>query len=158
MFNKLAALLLTFAVFLSGCVGQYQPAPSTAPPTTVPTTTLPPTTTVPTTTTLPATQTVQTKEFRITIDHNSGYSPNKISVNEGDTVKILVISNQPSHNHGITIDAYSINKAILKSSFTNPDVIEFVADKSGTFEMYCKTCETGPLGAHSWMKGTLEVK
>ncbi len=100
----------------------------------------------------------ETKEFKITIEHSGGYSPNKISVSKGDTVKILAISNQPSHEHGITIDAYNINKAVLKSSFADSDIIEFTADKSGAFEMYCKTCETGPLLAHPWMKGTLEVK
>jgi len=107
-----------------------------------------------TTTTAPA---GKTQEFKITIEHNDGYSPNKISVNKGDTVKILAISDQPFHEHGITIDAYNINVKVLKNSFSSPDVIEFIADKTGTFEMYCKTCETGPLGAHPW-KGTLEVK
>ena len=97
------------------------------------------------------------KEFKITIDHSGGYSPNKISVNNGDTVKILVISNQPSHPHGLTIDAYNINKIVTKSSFTNPDSIEFVADKIGSFEIYCKTCEENNW-SHPWLKGTLEVK
>ena len=107
-----------------------------------------------------ATQTtsVQAKEFRITLDHSSGYTPNKISVNMGDTVRILAISNQPSHNHGIAIDAYNINKAVLKNSFSDSEVIEFVANKAGTFDIYCKTCESGPLGPHPLMKGTLEVK
>ena len=100
----------------------------------------------------------QTKEFELTIDHSSGYSSNKISVIMGDKVRILATSNQPSHNHGITIDAYNINKAVLKQSFSDPEVIEFTADKAGTFEIYCKTCFDGPLGAHPWLKGTLEVK
>ncbi len=106
----------------------------------------------------PAPTAVVSKEFKITIDHSGGYSPNKVSVSKGDNVKISAISNQPSHEHGITIDAYSINKTVLKSLFADPDVIEFTADKAGTFEMYCKTCETGPLGSHPWLKGTLEVK
>ena len=100
----------------------------------------------------------QTREFKLTIDHSSGYTPNTFSVNMGDKVRILAISNQPSHNHGITIDAYNINKAVLKTSFSDPEVIEFVANKAGTFDIYCKTCDTGPLGAHPWMKGTLEIK
>ena len=100
----------------------------------------------------------ETKEFKITIDHSGGYSLSKISVNKGDTVKILAISNQPPHEHGIAIDAYSINQVVMKNSFDSPDVIEFTADKAGTFEIYCKTCDAGPLGAHPWMKGTLEVK
>ncbi|MBI4010033.1 MAG: hypothetical protein HY361_02455 [Candidatus Aenigmarchaeota archaeon] len=99
----------------------------------------------------------ETKEFKITLDHNVGYSLSKIVVNKGDTVRILAISNQP-HDHGIAIDAYDINQVVVKTSFDSPDIIEFTADKAGTFEIYCKTCETGPLGAHPWMKGTLEVK
>ena len=130
----LPILLMIVIVSLSGCIGQ-------------PTTTQPPTTT-----TSPG-----VKEFRITIDHGGGYSPNKITVSKGDTVKILAISNQPSHIHGITIDAYNINVAVLKNSFADPDVIGFVADKSGSFEIYCKTCLDGPLGAHPW-RGTLEIK
>lgn len=110
------------------------------------------------TTTTAQTASTQVKEFKITIDHSSGYTPNKISVSMGNTVRILAISNQPSHNHGIAIDAYNVNKAVLKTSFSDPEVIEFTADKAGTFEMYCKTCETGPLGPHPWLKGTLEVK
>ncbi len=100
----------------------------------------------------------ETKEFKIIIDHSGGYSPNKITVDKGDTVKISAVSNQPFHEHGITIDAYNINKVVLKGSADSPEVIEFTADKAGTFEIYCKTCETGPLGAHPWLKGTLEVK
>ena len=100
----------------------------------------------------------ETKEFKITIDHSGGYSTSKVTVNKGDTVKISAISNQPSHEHGIAIDAYNVNAKVLKNLFSDPDVIQFTADKTGTFEIYCKTCEAGPLGAHLWMKGTLEVK
>jgi len=158
-YGKLPAFLTIFAVFLSGCVGQ--PTAETTTTTTIQATT----TTTPsgvTTTTIPTTTTTvsagKTQEFKIIIDHSGGYSINKISVNKGDTVKILAISNQPPHEHGITIDAYNVNVKVLKNSFADTDVIEFVADTAGEFEMYCKTCETGPLLAHPWIKGTLEVK
>lgn len=95
-----------------------------------------------------------------TLDHNAGYnfmedgtSGTTITVNKGATVKIIANDNQPTHNHGITIDAYGINTAVIQ-----PDtVIQFVANQAGTFKIWCKTCLEGPLGAHPWMTGTLVV-
>lgn len=96
-----------------------------------------------------------------TLDHSGGYyftgdaaiDSTTITVSKGDTVKIIANSNQSSHNHGITIDAYRINVAV-----TQPDtVIQFNADKAGTFKIWCQTCLDGSLGAHPWMVGTLVV-
>ena len=99
------------------------------------------------------------KTIYATIDHSIGYeftgdgaSGTTITVNKEDTVKIITQDNQPRHNHGITIDEYGINQVTSQ----NP-VIQFSADKAGSFNIYCKSCDEGPLGSHPWMTGTLVV-
>ncbi|MBI1978649.1 MAG: cupredoxin domain-containing protein [Candidatus Aenigmarchaeota archaeon] len=96
------------------------------------------------------------KEVEMAITHG-GYMPNDITVNLGDTVRILAITTDPSHNHGIAIDGFRVNKVVSKTSPSNPEIIEFIADKPGIFEIYCKSCSSGPIGSHPWLKGTLEV-
>ena len=105
------------------------------------------------------TRTPQLRQIIAVLDHTSGYifsgdgvSGTTITVNKDDTVKITASSNQ-AHNHGITIDEYNINQAV-----TTPNtVIEFTANLVGTFNIYCKTCLSGPLGAHPQMTGKLVV-
>ena len=100
------------------------------------------------------------RAIKATISHSNGYlfegdgaSGTTITVNRGDTVKIITDDRQPSHNHGITIDEYGINQVTSQPG----TVIQFVADKVGTFRIYCKTCDDGPLGDHPWMTGNLLV-
>ncbi len=72
------------------------------------------------------------------------YSPNSVTVNKGDHVKIII--NNKDTIHGISIPDYGINGI---------DSVEFIADKVGTFEFYCPTmCGEG----HRDMKGTLIVQ
>lgn len=109
--------------------------------------------------------TVALKEFRVTIGHTF-YSPNTLEVNKGDAVRFLANSAKGtgvesgfSHNHGITIDEYEINQAVAIEDTSNPVVIQFVADKAGTFKIYCKTCLDGPFGTnHPAIQATLAVK
>lgn len=99
------------------------------------------------------------KEFRVTIFH-TGYSPNSFSVSMGDTVKFLAVTGPgtSSHNHGITIDAYGINKAVTTEDTNNPVVIQFLANQKGTFTIYCKTCWDGSFGtSHPAIQATLTV-
>lgn len=93
------------------------------------------------------------KEFKVTIAHTF-YSTNTFTVNKGDTVRFLAnaapgtgAESGFSHNHGITIDEYSINQAVAVEDVNNPVAIEFVADRTGEFTIYCKTCMDGPFGA-----------
>jgi plastocyanin len=104
------------------------------------------------------------KEFRLEAPH-AGYTfyfenrpVLKVSVNKGDKVKILATSDLLSHKHGITIDEYGLNEVIPTEDPDNPKIIEFTADKAGTFKIYCKTCLTGAFGPHPWMESILEVK
>ncbi|MBS3174762.1 cupredoxin domain-containing protein [Candidatus Woesearchaeota archaeon] len=102
----------------------------------------------------------QVKEFQIEIEHTS-YTPNEFKVKQGDTVKFLAIVAQgtSSHNHGITIDEYVVNEAVVVEDINNPKIIEFVADKKGTFEIYCKTCWSGSFGrGHPDIKARLIVE
>ncbi len=101
--------------------------------------------------------TPQVMEFTIKITHSGGYSPKTFTVNKGDTVKFLANSDPVSHKHGIAIDEFNINIEVAKTPSQTPQVIEFVADEAGSFTIYCKTCEDGPLGPHPWMTGTLTV-
>lgn len=73
-----------------------------------------------------------------------GYSPDTITVNNGDMVKIII--NNTDTLHGIRIPELNIK---------GNDVIEFTANKSGEFTWYCANmCGNG----HMQMKGKLIVK
>ena len=105
------------------------------------------------------------KEFKMLIQH-TGYNPVKITVNKGDTVRILATTGagQEWHKHSVTIDEYSINAVVQTTDTNNPVKIEFVADKSGTFRIYCGTCNDddgwkGKTGStHPDIQAMLEVK
>ena len=100
------------------------------------------------------------KEFHVTIGHTF-YSPASFVVHKGDTVRFLAVAapGTGSHNHGITIDEYGINQAVTREDASNLVVIEFVADKQGTFTVYCKPCWDGPYGrSHPDIRATLVVQ
>ncbi len=88
------------------------------------------------------------KEFTMTAKQWE-FSPSTITVNKGDKVRLLVTSVDVAH--GIGLSDFGV------SSFINPGkqtVIEFVADKQGTFSFFCNVaCGVG----HGNMRGTLIV-
>ncbi len=99
------------------------------------------------------------KEIKLVIGHTE-YKPNEIKVKKGDkvTIKAAASKGTGTHNHGIAIDAYDINRAVTTEDSDSPEVIEFTADKEGTFEIYCKTCWDGPFGrGHPDIKAKLIV-
>ncbi len=101
-----------------------------------------------------------TKTIHVEIQH-TGYIPETITVNKGDHVKLLASTavGTSRHNHGITIDEYAINQAVLTEDKNTPAVIEFDTTKAGTFKIWCKTCEQGIFGAeHPKIEGILVVK
>ena len=59
--------------------------------------------------------------------------PTSIIVNKGDRVKII-FENGGSNIHDLGIDGYGRTQIISAGS---TDTIEFVADKAGTFDMWC---------------------
>lgn len=79
-----------------------------------------------------------------------GFEPNTIRVNKGDKVKITAESIDIPH--GLAIEGYDVN---LYLDGVRPKTIEFIADKTGTFTIYCSVvCGSG----HSSMRGKLIVE
>lgn len=72
-----------------------------------------------------------------------------ITVNKGDTVKIVVTNSGGQHD--FVIDEFNKRTPILGSGQSS--TIEFVADKTGTFEYYCSVGTHRQMG----MKGNLIV-
>lgn len=61
------------------------------------------------------------------------FSMKEIRVKKGDTVKVVLINEQGFHDW--VIDEFSARTKQLNAGET--DSIEFIADKTGTFEYYC---------------------
>jgi nitrosocyanin len=60
--------------------------------------------------------------------------PGTIIVKKGDAVEINLINNVPSGNHGFFLPDYGVTKVVKKGK---KEVVNFVADKEGLFEMKC---------------------
>ncbi len=89
------------------------------------------------------------KEFDVTA-RQFEFDPSTITVNEGDTVKLNVTSEDVPH--GISIAAFGVSQTLSPNS---TKTIEFVADKAGTYPIVCSVaCGSG----HSSMKATLVVQ
>lgn len=89
------------------------------------------------------------KEF--TIDgSNFSFNPSTITVNKGDTVKIIFKDDDGTHN--LAIDGYNVSTNVIGGG--SRDSIQFVADKAGSFEYFCSVGAHRDLG----MTGTLIVK
>lgn len=77
------------------------------------------------------------------------FTPSTITVKKGDHVKITITSEDVTHGFGIT----AFNVQTTESPGT-PGVVEFDADKVGTFPFMCTNfCGSG----HTGMKGNLVV-
>ncbi|MEK7138258.1 MAG: cupredoxin domain-containing protein [Patescibacteria group bacterium] len=78
------------------------------------------------------------------------FTPSEITVNKGDTVKIIFQNS--SGNHDWRLDEFNARTNVISGG--ESETIQFVADKMGTFEYYCS------VGTHRLMgmKGTLVVK
>ena len=79
-----------------------------------------------------------------------GFDPNPVIVIEGDKVKLVVTSTDVTH--GFSIAEFGVNVQLFPG---RPSIIDFTADKSGTYTFYCSV----PCGAgHRSMRGRLIVK
>jgi plastocyanin len=89
------------------------------------------------------------KEFTV-VGTNFAFEPSLITVKKGDKVKITFTNNQGFHD--FIVDEFGA----ATKQFQSPgiEVIEFVADKAGTFEYYCSVGTHRQMG----MKGTLKVE
>jgi cytochrome c oxidase subunit II len=78
------------------------------------------------------------------------FRPGSLRVRKGERVKLLM--NAADHDHGFKLDDFDINQKIPKGTTV---VVEFTADKPGTFQFRCSSvCGLG----HRNMKGTLVVE
>lgn len=90
-----------------------------------------------------------TKEF--TIQSNGfSFTPNTMAVKKGDRVKITFTN--PAGTHDLKIDEFSA--ATPKLNAGESATIEFIADKTGSFEYYCSVGNHRAMG----MWGTLTVE
>jgi cytochrome c oxidase subunit 2 len=77
------------------------------------------------------------------------FSPGSLRVRKGEQVKLMAAAD---HDHGFKLDDFNINQKIPKGTTV---VVEFTADKVGTFQFRCSSvCGLG----HRNMKGTLVVE
>jgi nitrous-oxide reductase len=84
----------------------------------------------------------------------SHFVPDRIEVNEGDTVNIHLTSLESADDqtHGFTVDMYNVNVSLEPGKHEN---ITFVADMPGTYPFYCtEFCSA----LHLEMQGYLLVK
>jgi cytochrome c oxidase subunit II len=78
------------------------------------------------------------------------FSPGLLRVRKGEQVKLVMVA--ADHDHGFKLDDFDINQKIPKGKTV---VVEFTADKAGTFQFRCSSvCGLG----HRNMKGTLVVE
>jgi plastocyanin len=92
---------------------------------------------------------VAVKEFNVS-GKNFSFTPAVINVKQGDKVKIIFNNTEGFHN--FVIDEFNV--ATKQANSPSTEIIEFTADKVGSFEYYCS------VGAHraQGMKGTLIVE
>ena len=105
-------------------------------------------TTATTTSALATTTPVVVKEFTVS-GKDFSFDPKTISVKKGDTVKIIFKDTQGFHD--FKIDEFNVASKRLKD--VGEDTLQFVADKTGSFEYYCSVGSHRAMG----MKGTLTV-
>lgn len=78
------------------------------------------------------------------------FSPNTITVNEGDMVKITFKNVQGFHD--FVLDEFNVKSKTIPANQT--DEVQFVASKKGTFEFYCSVGNHRAMG----MVGKLTVQ
>ena len=78
------------------------------------------------------------------------FSPGSLHVRKGEQVRLILAA--VDHDHGFKLDDFDVNQKVLKGTTV---VVEFTADKAGTFQFRCSSvCGLG----HRGMKGTLVVE
>ena len=89
------------------------------------------------------------KSFTV-VGSNYAFAPKTLEVNKGDTVKITFTNSGGMHD--FKIDEFNVATERLESG--DSTTVQFVADKSGTFQYYCSVGSHRAMG----MWGTLTVK
>lgn len=99
--------------------------------------------------TTPAAVTPETKTFTVE-GRNFAFFPNTITVHKGDRVKIIFQNTGGVHD--FVIDEFKARTKVISAG--QQDIVEFTADKEGSFEYYCSVGTHRQMG----MAGTLTVK
>ncbi len=79
---------------------------------------------------------------------NTGFTPKEITVKQGDTVKIRLVSDDSPHT--FTIDELGVDQQFNWGKDVD---VSFIASKKGTFQFYCRV----PGHKEAGMVGTLTV-
>ena len=82
---------------------------------------------------------------------NYYFNPDEIRVKKGDTVKII-LNSVDGVAHNFVIDEFNITSQTISAGQTTQ--VEFIPEKTGTFEFYCNIGNHRQMG----MKGTLIVE
>jgi cytochrome c oxidase subunit II len=78
------------------------------------------------------------------------FNPGSLRVRKGEQVRLILAA--VDHDHGFKLDDFNVNQKVLKGTTV---VVEFTADKAGTFQFRCSNvCGLG----HRNMKGLLVVE
>ena len=149
--NKLILIIVIIVIVIGGVMfvqsQQKSPATQQSTNTTQPTTS----NAEPTTGTQGASmeRSGQVKEFTVSAK-NYSFTPNTMTVNKGDKVRITVTNTGGTHD--LALDEFNVKTKMLNDG--DSDTVEFTADKTGTFEFYCSVGNHRAMG----MKGTLTVQ
>lgn len=93
---------------------------------------------------------VRTVRVKARAEELGGFRPDKITVEKGQKVRLVVYSEDVTH--GLKIENYPVELVVRPGE---EESITFEADKAGDFEFKC-TVYCSPL--HPWMNGTLHVE
>src|ERR1700730_2997393 len=97
----------------------------------------------------PATPMQAVHEIQVTL-RKYEFNPGSLHVKKGERVRLIMAA--VDHDHGFKLDDFDINQKVRKGTTA---IVEFTADKSGTFQFRCSNvCGLG----HRGMKGTLVVE
>lgn len=76
------------------------------------------------------------KTFEIS-GRSYSFTPNEIKVKKGDNVKIIFTNTEGFHD--LQIEGYGVGTSQIPAN--QSDTIDFVANKSGTFQFYCSVSD-----------------
>ena len=69
------------------------------------------------------------------------FTPEKLTVKKGQTVRLKLIADETNPTFALTDFTFSIPDLSLEQKITKSGLVEFVANKAGTFVYKCKECE-----------------